>query len=153
MDIHLRLGEYVALLTAISAIIFPQLQIFSIHRQLTLAAFHEEISIVSTVGKIFLDAPELRPFFYDGADMDDTDPRSDHAKVVAEAICDAFALLILSWKRSTNISSTRPGQERWIQDIYASSPLLRRWIARNEEWYPKEMIRFLERRCGYRRRR
>jgi hypothetical protein len=151
--IQVTIPEMIALLTALSAFIFPQVQIISLRHQLALSTLHEEIEIVSLVGDVFLKHPDLRPYFYDGVDLSDDHPQANHAKVVAEAMCDAFALLILSWKRSTNIPHTRPGQEQWIQDIYSSSPVLRRYYAEREGWYPKEMTRFLERNCGYQSRR
>jgi hypothetical protein len=147
--VTLTVPEMIAILTALSAFIFPQLQIISLRHQLALSTLHEEVGIVSMVGDVFLKAPDLRPYFYDGLDLPDDDPKANQAKVVAEAICDAFALLILSWKRATNIPHTRPGQEQWIKDIYHCSPVLRRYYAEREGWYPREMTRFLERHCGY----
>lgn len=142
-------AEWIAVVTAASAFVFPQIQIISLRHQLALGRFHEEVAVATRVGDIFLQSPECRPYFYNCQDLTENDPNADKVKVIAEALCDAFAYMVLSWKRSTNIPHTRAGQERWIQDIYRSSPALRRWIARHEDWYPKDMIRFLEKRCGY----
>lgn len=141
--------EWIALFTATSAFIFPQLQIISLRQQLTLGRLHGEVAVASRMGDIFLQAPEYRPYFYNCEDLAEDDPRMNKAKVIAEAMCDAMALMIISWKRATNIPHTRCGQERWIQDMYAGSPILRRWIAKHEDWYPKEMIQFMVKRCGY----
>jgi hypothetical protein len=89
--------------------------------------------------KIFIDAPDLRPYFYDGAP---TPPRdsSEYARVmaVAEYILDFFAAILIQRKMYGKIVAGDWWQAYMI-DSFANSPALRELLDSRETWYRKPL--------------
>ncbi|SRR5579875_2885785 len=92
---------------------------------------------VLTLHRIFLDHPELRPYFFEGKDLEESDPLYPQVEAVADMHLDVFAYnldyrLVFpddSWGR-------RPeGYKDYIRSRLALSPVMRRRLEQKAEWF------------------
>jgi len=83
--------------------------------------------------KAFLDHPELRPYFYDGKDIQQSDPLYFRAETMAEFILDNFDS-IMKFDR-TYPETLHEGWRNWIYDSFSRSPLLVRTMEKLKPEY------------------
>jgi hypothetical protein len=73
--------------------------------------------------KIFIDNPELRPYFYSGKDIGEDDPCFDKVVAVADFILDFMDYIVLQPQHFAQIFSPK-SWEPWMKDMFANSPVL-----------------------------
>src|SRR5450432_1552586 len=78
------------------------------------------------VSRIFIQYPELRPFFYNAQTIEENNPDYYRAEAVAELMLDIF------WTMFT--------QSQRVEDAFAQSPLLVKTLMRRQNWYGKAMV-------------
>jgi hypothetical protein len=93
----------------------------------------------STLGldRVFVEYPEIRPYFYGEADIEKTDPLYRRVEAVAEMHLDVFDYKL---KHAETFKTYQPfeGVEReWIRDMFRTSPVLRRYV--DKHWYSDEL--------------
>jgi hypothetical protein len=97
---------------------------------------------------IFINDPELRPYFYGGQDLTEADPLYNKVLATAEYLLDYFDSLISQLRKYPLV--WRHEKETWeknIIDILCRSPVLCRYLDRHREWYNndlQELKRFAE---------
>jgi hypothetical protein len=92
--------------------------------------------------KIFLKYPELRPYFYQGADLADTDPLAARAQAAAECLLDYYDSQTTQLKKYPGIWRYEKGSwEANIIDMFAWSPVLCRYLEANKDWYGDDLLR------------
>lgn len=98
------------------------------------------------IHRIFLDAPELRGYFYDGlpapgpaASGTDNARLATKARVMAEMICDYFEQII--WhSRHLPTQQARAGWRVFMMRMFQDSPTLRQHMKAHRSMYPRELI-------------
>src|SRR5260221_455824 len=100
------------------------------------------------ISRLFLDHPDLRPYFFSGKTIDESHPDYLRAEAVAEVILDIFWTMMSQAKRVqgdeyTN-EQTRQQWALYIGDCFASSPLLTGFLMKRKDWYGDEMMSRLE---------
>ncbi len=98
----------------------------------------------SDITHLFLSYPELRPYFYEGHDVDRLEPDSPElarVKAAAEVLCDYFDHVALQMQ-----CMPKDAQETWrsyVVSIHASSPIIQRFLGENPSWYSEALKRIV----------
>lgn len=90
--------------------------------------------------KIFVDNPEIRPYFYEAKDLSPEDPLYYQVCSVAEYLLDFFDSLESNLKKYPYlwIHEQRSWQANTV-DMFAWSPILCRYLEATREWYSDEL--------------
>lgn len=99
------------------------------------STYYGVIGLFRDLTRIFIEHPELRPYFYDGKPVD-VDDKLRHYKIqaAAEAVLDSFEWI---WRRRIELNTK--GEDGWrayIVETFSSSPALQQHYARFSSWYP-----------------
>ncbi len=90
---------------------------------------------------IFNAAPELRPYFYLGKDIQENDPLNHKVYAVAEHLLDFYDSLATQLKKYPSLwKSEKDAWEKNIIDMFAWSPVLCRYLEVNKEWYDDYLV-------------
>ena len=90
---------------------------------------------VLTLHRIFLDHPELRPYFFEGKDLKETDPLYPQVEAVADMHLDVFAYN-LDYRLVFPDDYRRPERYKsYIRSRLALSPVMRRRLETKAEWF------------------
>ena len=93
------------------------------------------LSNVLTLHRIFLDHPELRPYFFEGKDLAESDPLYPKVEAVADMHLDVFAYN-LDYRLVFPDDYRRPEDyRRYIRSRLALSPAMRRRLEKRAEWF------------------
>jgi hypothetical protein len=88
-----------------------------------------------TLHKIFLDHPELRPYFFEGKDLKASDPLYPQAEAVADMHLDVFAYN-LDYRLVFPDDYRRPEDyKRYIRSRLALSPVMQRRLEQKAAWF------------------
>lgn len=90
--------------------------------------------------QMFVNAPELRPYFYHGKLITDTDPLAEKVKAAAEYLLDYFDSQATQLKKYPNLwRSEKDAWESNIIDQFAWSPVLCWYLEVNKAWWSDEL--------------
>jgi hypothetical protein len=85
--------------------------------------------------RIFLDHPELRPYFFEGRDLAESDPLYPKVEAVADMHLDVFAYN-LDYRLVFPDDCRRPEDyKRYIGSRLALSPVMQRRLEKNAAWF------------------
>jgi hypothetical protein len=91
--------------------------------------------------QMFLNAPELRSYFYYGKQLADDDPLSEKVKAAAEYLLDYFDSQTTQIKKYPNLwRSEKDAWEANIIDQFAWSPILCWYLEVNKTWWSDELF-------------
>jgi hypothetical protein len=100
------------------------------------------------ISLIFLQYPELRPYFFDGQPMEQEHPDYYRAEAVAEVMLDIFWTMTSQTRRIRDGDiSTGDARSLWanyVGECFAQSPMLCKFLTRHKDWYGPEMVRWME---------
>jgi hypothetical protein len=94
--------------------------------------------------RVFLDHPELRPYFYEGKDLDKSDPLYAQVEAVAEMHLDVFDYNLNYRLHFPNEYHFPEGHESFIHEMLAHSPVMRRRLEKKGAWYSPELRALLD---------
>lgn len=90
--------------------------------------------------QMFVNAPELRPYFYHGKLISDTDPLAEKVKAAAEYLLDYFDSQATQLSKYPNLwRSEKDAWEANIVDQFAWSPVLCWYLEENKTWWSDEL--------------
>ena len=90
--------------------------------------------------QMFVNAPELRPYFYHGKLITDTDPLAEKVKAAAEYLLDYFDSQATQLAKYPNLwRSEKDAWEANIIDQFAWSPVLCWYLEVNKTWWSDEL--------------
>ncbi len=97
------------------------------------------------ITRIFLAYPELRPYFYGGKDIDESNPDFHRAETVAELILDIFWTMSTQAERVdiSSVPQTDEGGVLWtnfVRDSFQLSPIMVRTLEKRKGWYGQPMV-------------
>lgn len=91
--------------------------------------------------QMFLNAPELRPYFYHGKLITKDDPLAEKVKAGAEYLLDYFDSQATQLKKYPNLwRSEKDAWEANIIDQFAWSPVLCWYLEANKTWWSDELF-------------
>jgi hypothetical protein len=90
---------------------------------------------VLALNKVFLDHPELRPYFYAGKDLDEADPLYPKVEAVADMHLDVYGYN-LDYRLVFPDDYRKPEDYKvYIRQMLALSPVMQRRLAKKGEWF------------------
>ena len=90
---------------------------------------------VLTLHRVFLDHPELRPYFFEGKDIKETDPLYPQVEAVADMHLDVFAYNLDYRLVFPDGWRTAEGYKDYIRSRLALSPIMRRRLQKRADWF------------------
>jgi hypothetical protein len=85
--------------------------------------------------RVFLNHPELRPYFFEGKDIKETDPLYPKVEAVADMHLDAFAYNLDYRLVFPDGWRTAEGYKDYIRSRLALSPVMRRRLEQKPDWF------------------
>lgn len=105
----------------------------------TRASLYQNIAtLMIEIDRFFIERPELRPYFYESADVADGAPDCGVVTSTAEMLADFFEN-VLDQVPALREEDTLKLWESYMGDVLGSSPALRRHILAHPSWYSKEL--------------
>lgn len=100
------------------------------------------------ISRLFLQQPDLRPYFFAGQPIEEGHPDYLRAEAVAEVILDIFWIMMVQAKRvrgrEFTDEETRVQWAIYMGDCFATSPILTSFLTKRKEWYGQEMMSRME---------
>jgi hypothetical protein len=121
-----------------------QAQMANAAAQTRLQVRDRTLSNVLALDRVFLDHPELRPYFYEGKDLDKSDPLYPKVEAVAEMHLDVFDYNLnyrLHFPKEYHFAE---GNESFIREMLAHSPVMRRHLEKSAQWFSPELRALLK---------
>ena len=120
---------------AITASLFSAIYSYRLSRQAhQVSTYYGAVGLFRELDRTFVEYPEIRPYFYDGKNVDDDDPNRHRVQAVAELVLDAFEWI---WHRQRNLKAGGEGGWRaYIVETFSSSPALQQHYVKSTSWYP-----------------
>lgn len=95
--------------------------------------------------ELFINCPELRPYFYSGKGITENDVLYNKAIAVAEYLLDFFESALLQIKHFPTVQVwPRKQWEAYIIDSFANSPVLCKYLNSTKDWYIDELVTLME---------
>jgi hypothetical protein len=108
-----------------------------------LANYHNLYLMWFTVDRVFIEHPEMRPYFYDRAEISaapaDIRLRLD---AVSHMIFDCFDDVYHHLEHLPQ--STSQAWSVFMKDLYKHTPYLKDFLQKNEQWYSPDFVRYLK---------
>lgn len=100
------------------------------------------------ISRIFVEYPELRPYFYDGKTIEEDHADYLRAEAVAETILDIFWTMANQADRAVK-SEYVSGDARnlwvsYVTDAFADGPILVKILTKRQNWYGQEMVEIMQ---------
>jgi len=97
------------------------------------------------MSRIFVQYPELRPYFYYGQPIDKSNPDFHRAEAVAELLLDILYAMSHEAAQAPQGEQTVMEKEAslwydFVEDSFAQSPILVQTLNRRKDWYGQEMV-------------
>jgi hypothetical protein len=89
--------------------------------------------------KVFIDYPHLRPYFYDGKEMSDSDADYGRVRAIAEFQLDFFDSFLTQSEYLTLKPDELENWRTYIKDSFRNSPAMCRRLKGVEGWYNSEL--------------
>ena len=145
IELIISVGSFVFVCTTM---VFLVLQNRIIVTQTKYASQSVESNIFSNVtgqnlgtDEIFLRYPEIRPYFYLGKDLTESDPLANRVKAAAEYLLDYYDSQSSQLKKYPGMWRVEQGSwEANISDMFAWSPVLCRYLEANKHWYGDDLV-------------
>ena len=93
---------------------------------------------ISEANRIFIDHPELRGYFYEGAQLRDSDSNRERVEAVAEHLLDYFDSVLMQLEYLPQ-PWPRDWWDAYIVDSFARSEVLCDYLAAHRSWYRPEL--------------
>ena len=90
---------------------------------------------VLTLHRVFLDHPELRPYFFEGKDLKESDPLYPQVEAVADMHLDVFAYNLDYRLVFPDDYRSPESYKRYIRSRLALSPVMRRRLEKRADWF------------------
>jgi len=97
------------------------------------------LSLMVDLDKVYLEHPELVPYFYGGLDIATNHPDYRQAYATAVMVLDVMDIGKLQSTQFKEFWTHPETWEEWIQDQFADSPIVCRVFAERRNWYGSEM--------------
>lgn len=104
---------------------------------------------VEEITRLFIEYPEMRPYFYKGQPIDENHADYARAEAIAELLLDTLFGIFEQARRSGEVY--RPGQrgganwKEYISDSFAQSPILVKFLTERQSWYSEELVELMRR--------
>ena len=105
----------------------------------TLIGMYKEISsVMLEIDKLFFEHPDLRKYFYDGANIDIKDKKYNEVLGLSEYFLDFMDMFVVMGNYAPEYPGTNLPWSDWnvfFREIYSNSPIVRKYWADHQHWY------------------
>ena len=85
--------------------------------------------------RLFIDHPEFRRYFYEGATAPKNPLEQARLEGVCEYILDVYDFMLAGMDRYPSLWPDREYYETWMGDIFRNSPTLCAYLDKRDTWY------------------
>lgn len=93
------------------------------------------VTHITTLDRVFMDRPDLLPYFLEGKSIDKNDQKYLEVSAAAFLILDICDLIATQNSRYPEFRDTPEIWDSWIKDIFSTSPILRDTFDEYPSWY------------------
>jgi hypothetical protein len=94
------------------------------------------------IDQIFVNSPELRKFFYDGAKVKKGEKDYEKAVSIAFYLLDFFAMVLIQKGQHGSLVSLG-WYDEWMKDVFINSPIVCDCLKERKNWYQAELVNFM----------
>ena len=105
---------------------------------------HTTANQVINLDRLFIERPDLRPYFYDCKPIDDKDEKFAQVQSAAELMLDVFDVVADQSKSFAEYYDRPEAWDIWITDMFATSPVLRSRFQQSSDWYDNKLKQLYE---------
>ncbi|MDV6297466.1 hypothetical protein ACWEQV_29080 [Rhodococcus aetherivorans] len=138
MDLQNLISLVAALIAVISAgiaALFGWWQTRRMDQSLEVVTYNGATDLTLQIDRIFIEYPELRPYFYEGqSPIDQDETLRQRVDAVSEFALDALECIWDHREKYTEMD--RESWKIWINEFMASSPRMRGLYEDHTTWYP-----------------
>lgn len=138
--------ELVSIVTSLAALVAVAVSLYyqrgqtkEMSRSLKGSTFTALAEQMLSTDALFIEHPELRPYFYAGVDIQESDPNYHQVGAVSELLLDFFGVVLLQSDQFPQAWS-KNWWPNYIRDMFATSPALRAYLDNAQEWYKPELV-------------
>lgn len=142
VDWVMAIGTWFSGIVVAASLWFLWIQIRYLRHSLTGSIYQNVYETMIKMDNVFVENPELKPYFYDGKETNPADPLYQRVSSVAEMLTDYFDSVYYQ-KNYVPVQWFREFTS-FMRDIYKSSPALREHLSQRQQWHPKEFIMYIE---------
>jgi hypothetical protein len=143
-----RLSLIISLL-GLASLALIMFQINQASASLQAASYQSIANNTLELDKIFIDKPELRPYFYYGRDINQNEKDYDLVMAVAEFLIDFFDSTLTQLEiMPKDKQLDMPAWKKYFSDSFANSPALCKRLQRNPNWYRPNLIEIASEPCA-----
>ena len=156
-DILGNIGDLVggiATLLALGTIVYVLQQTREMSKQNRIGAksalisvYKEISSVMLEIDKMFLEYPDLRKYFYDGAVLRKKTRKYNQALSIAEWFLDFMDMFVVMGKAAPEHPGVSLPWQDWnvfFREIYSTSPIIREYWAAHCNWYNETLAQIFE---------
>lgn len=112
------------------------------------SSYNSFAGILITFDSVFVEYPDMRQYFYSGKDLLENDDLllCERVNAIAVLTLDMFDHVLTDFRFLPEIWGwSQPWWEKWIVDIFASSPVLCKQYRAIRDWYPEDLEKLHDR--------
>jgi hypothetical protein len=103
-------------------------------------------SQVEQITRLFIEYPEMRPYFYKSQPIEESHADYARAEAIAELVLDALFTISDQAKRSGELRAGQRASGNWlayVSDSFAQSPILVKFLTERQTWYNEELVELM----------
>ena len=132
-------ATYLSLVVAIAGIWFVVRSLDNNTKSVRSGVQQSMLSLVTDLDKLFVDKPELYPYFYrcQELQLQSNDPKSDQVIAAADQMLDVLDIAAAQSTRYRDEWEDPDAWDNWIKDEFVHSPILRKALHDHKNWYSR----------------
>jgi hypothetical protein len=129
--------EGIGFALVIISLLATRAQLNQTGEQIEVSLRERKSSHIFELHHMFVDHPEVRPYFYDGRELtaDTPEPLRSLVETAAEMHLDVFSQITTDIEEFPEHHESSQTTVRWIRDMFDSSPVLRTYLEKRATWY------------------
>jgi len=131
-------------IVSFGALIFTFNQLRIVNRGVNAQTWQGIIQQGNNISQIFVNHPNLRPYFYNSKSIDRNDPNFDAVMSVCELYLDFIDSMqddyVFALPGMAKNGEYRKLWDRYFKEMFASSPALRAYAIEKQHWYSPDMF-------------
>jgi hypothetical protein len=134
MDSSNTLSIIALVLSVASTVVATLVAYRASNHGITVTTYNNATELTLQVDRVFVEYPELRPYFYDNEPLTDSAPHRNRVLAVTELYLDVLECI---WDREREFSPTdRLAWRGWIVHAFDNALVLREFYRDRRDWYP-----------------
>lgn len=125
-------SDYIAMLALAVSLISTWISLYWNSRYVRVTSYKSATELFLELDRSLLQYPEIRPYFYEGAQMTTDDQNRNRVLTMAELFLDVF-----EWIGLREYGLSEDDWREYTSAVFRNSPALREYHQAHPEWHPK----------------